>query len=147
MFTEMSNYNAWCMKGCLADGVTTPAPAPTTPKTKSDCCNKLQLTTHGATATDLAGLDFEGIYDFAGTVNGRDYWKKGIGSQVPHCWFAILHGWRCHNTGFILGSTSGYVWGPKTNCPTDQFDSDDGWRHYNGSTFVDSLLRWECLGI
>ena len=142
MFNEMSNYNAWCMKRCLADGVTTPAPTPTTPKTKSDCCNKLKLTLRGDTANDIGGM--EGTYDFAGTVNGREYWKMGTGSQVPHLWFSIFKGWRMHSNDGQLGSASGTVFGPQTKCPRDQ---TDGWKHFNGGAVVDSLLQWECLGI
>ena len=44
MFNQMASYNAWCMKRCLLDGETTPVPEITTPKTESDCCNKLKLT-------------------------------------------------------------------------------------------------------
>ena len=46
MFNEMVSYNAWCMNRCLPDGVTTPVPGPTTPKTQADCCNQLKLTLH-----------------------------------------------------------------------------------------------------
>ena len=138
----MASYNAWCMKRCLPDGVTTPAPAPTTPKTKSDCCNQLNLTLQGDAAATVGYL--EGTYDFAGTVNGRDYWTKG-GGQVMALWYSIMNGWRMFTEG-SLGGSSGSVFGPDTKCPRDQAD---GWEHYDGSAIVDSGegIQWECLGM
>ena len=49
----MVSYNAWCMNRCLPDGVTTPVPGPTTPKTQADCCNQLKLTLHNDAATNV----------------------------------------------------------------------------------------------
>ena len=73
MFNEMVSYNAWCMNRCLPDGVTTPVPGPTTPKTQADCCNQLKLTLHNDAATNVGYL--EGTYMFAGTVNVQP-WSK-----------------------------------------------------------------------
>ena len=128
------------MKRCLPDGVTTPAPVPTTPKTKADCCNKLKLTLHGDAAANVAYL--EGTYDFAGTVNGRDYWTKDDSMAL---WYSIMSGWRMFSKS-SLGGSSGSVFGPNVDCPTDQ---TDGWSHYDGSAIVDSGtdIQWECLGI
>ena len=142
MFNQMASYNAWCMKRCLPDGVTTPAPGPTTPKTKSDCCNKLKLTLNGDAVADIGS--YEGTYDFAGTTNGRDYWTMDSGSEVFPLWFSILNGWRMSFNVASLGGSSGVVFGPDTMCPGDQAD---GWKYYNGSVgFVDTSIQWECLG-
>ena len=143
MFNEMVSYNAWCMKRCLPDGVTTPVPEPTTPKTNADCCNKLKLKLHGDTAANVGYL--EGTYDFAGTVNGRDYWTKDTGGQVFALWYSIMNGWIMFYDS-SLGGSGGSVFGPNVDCPTDQAD---GWRHYDGSAIVESGtdIQWECLGI
>ena len=142
MFNEMVSYNAWCMKKCLPDGVTTPVPAPTTPKSKSDCCNQLKLTLHGDAADDVGYL--EGTYDFAGMVNGRDYWIMDTGSEIQPLWYSIFNGWRMSFNNASLGGGSGTLFGPDTICPRDQAD---GWEHFNGVGIVDTELQWECLGI
>ena len=142
MFNEMVSYNAWCMKRCLADGVTTPVPGPTTPKTQADCCNQLKLTLHNDAATNVGYL--EGTYIFVGTVNGRDYWTKDNGFQVMALWYSVMNGWRMFLES-SLGGSSGSVFGPNIDCPTDQAH---GWRYYDGSAIVESPdILWECLGI
>ena len=139
----MVSYNAWCMKRCLPDGVTTPVPEPTTPKTNADCCNKLKLKLHGDAAANVGYL--EGTYDFAGTVNGRDYWTKDTGGQVFALWYSIMNGWIMFYES-SLGGSGGSVFGPNVDCPMDQAD---GWRYFNGMDTVDSGtdIQWECLGI
>ena len=138
MFNEMASYNAWCMKRCLPDGVTTPAPESTTPKTKSDCCNKLELR-----VDDNYYVNFlEGFYEFTGTVNGHEYWIHSGGNYA--LWYTILDGWRGSYLS-SLGGTSGFIFGPETSCPTDE----GGWSHYDNTAIVESGsgVKWECLGI
>ena len=132
------------MKRCLPDGVTTPATTPTTPKTKSDCCNKLKLTLQGDSAADIGVL--QGTYDFAGTVNGRDYWKMDTALGIKaYLWFSILNGWRMAFNDAQLGTAFGSVFGPDTICPRDQAD---GWKHFKpGAGNVVTMLQWDCLGI
>ena len=138
MFNEMASYNAWCMKRCLPDGVTTSAPESTTPKNKSDCCNKLYLTVYDSYYVNF----FEGVYEFTGTVNGHEYWIHSGGSYA--LWYSILNGWRGSYLS-SLGGTSGYIFGPETSCPTDE----GVWSHYDSTAIVESGsgVKWECLGI
>ena len=136
----MVSYNAWCMKRCLPDGVTTPVPEPTTPKTNADCCNRLKLKLHGDAAANVGYL--EGTYDFAGTVNGHDYWTKD-GFRVRALWYSIMNGWRMA-TNSSLGGSSGSVFGPDTKCPRDYHA--DGWRYYYDKVKSGTDIKWECLG-
>ena len=129
MFDEMASYNAWCMNQYLPPGVTTPIPAPTTPKTQSHCCNKLKLNLQGT-------LSFlEGNYDFEGLVNGREYWTNGIRG----IWFYGFQGFWVIGSISNLGTNSGSVSGSSTascllNVP------DNVWSSNN-------IITWECLGI
>ena len=98
MFNEMVSYNAWCMNRCLPDGVTTPVPGPTTPKTQADCCNQLKLTLHGDAAANvgnplLSGTTSSGLY-FIWHVEVNAFiwplvlyaftWRSVIGSYFVH---------------------------------------------------------------
>ena len=139
MFNEMASYNAWCMKRCLPDGVTTPAPMPTTPKTESDCCNKLKLTVDDSYYVAFLA----GVYEFTGMVNGREYWTHSSGYAL---WHAITSSLRVSYLS-SLGGSSGFLFGEMADCPTD----DGGWEYYDSSAGAvldgSSGLQWECLGI
>ena len=139
MFNQMASYNAWCMKRCLIDGETTPVPEITTPRTESDCCNRLKLT-----VDDSYSVKFlEGVYEFKGMVNGRDYWINSNGYAL---WHVIYSGLRVSYES-SLGGSSGFLFGQMAECPTDE----GGWEYYDssaGASFDGSSgLQWECLGI
>ena len=135
----MVSYNAWCMNRYLTAGETTPVPETTTPKTKSDCCNKLNLT-----VDDSYYVTFlSGTYEFTGTVNNWEYWTHSGGNYG--LWHSLKSGWRgSYMSG--LGGASGFLFGEMTSCPTDEQE----WRYYDSSAgdILDgsSGLQWECLG-
>ena len=115
-----------------------------TPTPISHCCSKLQLTFEGSSVNHVGLIG--GIYDFEGSINGRQYWSDGNFG----IWFSGYHGnWVLSAIG-LLGENVGLLIGSSTeNCPMDV--PDNAWSYLNQTTLslveaVVGEIKWECLG-